>query len=40
MKTDPYVTKGLVEKYSVEPVIITHSTKEFDRVTADFIQRS
>lgn len=40
VKKDPYVEKGLVDKYTVEPVIMTHTDKEFERMAGDFINRS
>lgn len=37
---DPYVVKGLVEKFEIDPVVVTHCQKDFDRIVDDFLVRS
>lgn len=40
VEQDPYIKNGLVQSYSVDPVVMTHQVKDFDRLASDFIERA
>ena len=39
VKADPYVQNGLVESYSVDPIFMTNTGKDFDRLSGEFLTR-
>lgn len=40
VKADPYVTKGIAHNYSIKPIAITHKTKDWERIAADYLMRA
>ena len=40
VKSDPYVQKKIVEDFEIKEFVITDSSKDFERLTKNFLVRS
>ena len=40
VKADPYVAKGIAHAYTIKPIAMTHKSKDWDRIAADYLMRA